>query len=278
MTDYDLSAPHTKREDAKLVWRSLKLTQRLVPMAIPTIISLSLVDALSPFANVFLTAQLLDELMGARSQSRLSLLVTVIVALNLGFALLNRSLNRVRSLQANVLESRFRQAVADKSANMDYLHAENPLTQELRVFFEEGQNSRGGLGSYLRIFGLALQDTVTIGVSLGIVWQLFFLPGSGLHSGLLAFIDSPAAIFALLALMLLAVILAALINLRTGQLQFKVNEVNIPANRKFNYLAENVLNDYQFGKDIRLYHMAPMIERELDDFSNISLSNFRRLI
>ncbi|MCL2548823.1 MAG: ABC transporter ATP-binding protein/permease, partial [Symbiobacteriaceae bacterium] len=272
------SSKHTVKEDIHLNLRSVALFQNLVPWSVPLVFSLSLCEAILPFINILMMTRIIDELLGARNQERLMLLVLLTISLNLALSLLIRGLTRARTYLSPLLQSRFSQRIANKSATMDFLHAENPRTQELRQFFEEGQNSMGGIGSHLRILGQCLQDIIAVAVSFSIVMQLFLFPQQGELQGLAAFIDSPASTIVLFILLLGAMAIAAWVNMRSGKMMYHINEINIPVNRKFNYLSENVFNDYRFGKDLRLYHMLPMMMQEMEHFISFTLGNFRRAI
>ena len=269
---------HTLKEDLQITWRTLRLVAKWAPKAVPVFFSLSLFEALLPFINVLFPAMIINELLAARDVGQLTFLVLMSIGLNLFMQLARTALTQSQHYQQALVVVRFNQAISLKSTTMDFLHAENPQTQELRQLFVEGHNSIGGPGAHMRELGQVLQSVIAMVVSFGIVLQLFLLPPVGGLTGIAGFVDSPLSGILLLCLMVVALLLTVLVMVRAGLLTYRMQEINVPVNRKGNYLTSNVFNDYRFGKDIRLYNISGMLMDEMESFISTVLKSFRHIM
>ena len=108
----------------------------------------------------------------------------------------------------------------------------------------------------------------------GAIWQLTYNISKGLTE-ILKIIGLIGVILTLdwiiIALIILIVLLSSFMYKKSQRLQHKFFDSLIPLNREFGYYI-NTINDFSAGKDIRLYNVAPLFVKKLDEF-NINSTN-----
>ncbi len=108
----------------------------------------------------------------------------------------------------------------------------------------------------------------------GAIWRLTYNISKGLTE-ILKIIGLIGVILTLdwiiIALIILIVLLSSFMYKKSQRLQHKFFDSLIPLNREFGYYI-NTINDFSAGKDIRLYNVAPLFVKKLDEF-NINSTN-----
>ena len=261
----------------------LRFTKKVAPKAFPITLLCSIVEAVHPLSNVFFASLILNTLSDYLSDAVFSdtrdivFAVGLTLAANLILSMLRYALTRTRLYQFRLIQMRFNEAIALKSATMEYAYAEDPETQKLRQLFQEGHNSVGGIQTHLMIFGQIMQYSTSISLAMSVFSKLFFLESKTQLSGLTAFIDSPSALALLFVLLFLSMIFGASINRLTSKKMYEINEVNVPLNRKAGYMLSNLFSDYRFGKDVRLYNMQPMLLEDLSSFTVTAVKSLTKV-
>ena len=274
-----MNSEHSLREDIKITWELLHVIHRLAPNAVAIFFSQSLVEAILPFISIVFSAPILNELLTTRNPENLFMLISAALLLTLVLSLVRKFLNQAAKYQGQLIEVRIMQAMALKTATMDFVHAENPKTHELRTLAYESRDITGGISAHIRILGTLLQDVISIIFSFGLCGQLLLLQAQGDYTGILGFVAGPSGSLTLIAIMAVAILCNIFVNTKSGKMVYEVMKFNAPVNRHFMSLFE-VFGDYRFGKDIRLYHMAPMFIQELwtfvEDLSSVFLTYVRK--
>lgn len=276
--EIDKNAERSLKQDMRSIRRLLQRVHSLAPGAIATSFSSALCEALAPFLGIFFSTAILDELLTRQDPQRLGVLVGCAIVLQLLLSLLRSGLDKLWKHFSMLIYLRFQQALAQSSMRMDYRHIEDPRTHQIRQLANEASSMMGGIDYFIRYLGRVLQDAIALCITSGVMLQFFSLPARDGSTGLMRFIDSPTASLLLLAFMLAAVILNMTINRWSGRLRQQRSLDNLFINRKSTYYSEHLIDNYQFGKDVRLYHMAPMLCEELQHANDHMLSTYLRYL
>ena len=273
------NSEHSLRDDIRITQDILRLIHQLAPKALAVFFGQSLVEAVLPFISIVFSAPILNELLTTRKPEKLLMLISLALVLTLVFSFIRKFLNQAAKYQGQLIEVRLMQAMALKTTTMDFVHAENPKTHELRTLAYESRDINGGVSAHIRMLGTMLQDVISILFSFGLCGQLLLLQAQSDYTGILGFVAGPSGSIVLVTVMALAIVCNIVVNTKSGKMVYEVLKFNAPINRHFMSLFE-VFGDYRFGKDIRLYNMAPMFIQELwtfvEDLSSVFLTYVRQ--
>ena len=112
--------------------RALKLLHSLCPSYFPLMAAKSFFDKLSPYFNLYLSAELVNEIAGAKDKTKLLTLVLITVLGNFVIAVLGGLLNRIFAHKEIRLYQREAAFNNKKTLTLDYSDLENPEIRQLR--------------------------------------------------------------------------------------------------------------------------------------------------
>lgn len=237
-----------KKEDGglKTAVKALRFFVRLAakhkPSQLVYTILYSLTKAGLPFVGVLLPKLVLDELSGARDPSRLLLYAVAAAGVSALCYLLSETLRLQVERGGILLDSILDKLLGEKSCAMDYQYLEDPETLTILQRARQGRMTRGGMYA---VMVWHLPNTLTnLFTCLGMLWVVAQLD------------------WWVLALLLLCVA-ANLLLLRKNSDAANAFMMHMgDFNRMFAYLYLLAF-DFTNGKDIRLFHTAPMIQARM---------------
>ena len=245
-----------------LFMKLIRLANNLVPSALPIYLAFALVDALLPFVVIVFPARVLNELAGGKDPSNLLVLIAMTVGISFLAGLLRSYLYRVTEVLDVEMDNALYEHIAVKTMEMDLEHVENPVVQEMHYLTSETRNFvTARMEIQIRLLADLVKGVIQLGTATALVSNLIMMPSVGTYSGLQAFIDSPAALIVLLVV-LMVVIGWNIFSMRVdSQLFFDYAEASTETIRRDQFYHRNLLNNYQFGKDARLYGIGKLIEQ-----------------
>lgn len=245
----------------------------------PWVLSVTLIDAIlksiAPFINIYMSARIIDELIGAKDVNRLMFLVIMTIVLNLAVHLISTAFDHLKTILMNNLEKNIDMRLNEKIINMDYEYVENSEVHSLRTKIAEAENMNGG-GVYALIVqaGYLAKGFVTVITSILLVINLFKANVSA--SGYSSLINSKLFSFGFLILILICTMLN--LNLKTKQDKkvFQSFSKVMDVNRFFRFYYNDIL-DYNKGKEIRLCNQKEIINQETKTFTDKTEKMFNGL-
>lgn len=189
------------KEVLSLHFRALRDIERYVPGRIPCMVIRNVVEALSPYLTVWLSAQIINELATLRRKEVLlqwiiwTLVATV--ACGVARALLN-GWNRSLDSRYNPLKNRM---FMEKFMTTDYANVDSQKFRDLNAQMEQFQNWSGsGMNMALDLSHSILKSALSI---LGALVMMVSLFTAKVPEGSMVFLNSPVVILTLLAVMFL---------------------------------------------------------------------------
>ncbi|WP_255993466.1 ABC transporter ATP-binding protein [Clostridium perfringens] len=241
--------------DLYIIKHFLKLANGISKTYIPTLFFSSIFAAAVPFLNIIMPKYIIDELLGARRIKVLIMLVLLTVLGNGVLNLINRVLEKKCNIKNEEVVAGFDLLIGKKVMDLDFENIEDPEILNLKE---------------RALFPIRNQ---------GAIWQLTYNISKGLTEifkvigliGLILTLD-----WIIIALIILIVLLSSFMYKKSQRLQHKFFDSLIPLNREFGYYI-NTINDFSAGKDIRLYNVAPLFVKKLDDFNINSTKAFIKM-
>ncbi len=251
-------------------WANLKRAVRYLAKESPGIFPLALfasaIDAAYPYIGILLSASILTELASPeRDMGHLFFLALLLVGLNfLGGRLLNFTWQLLDVLKYGVMKH-VERAVAVKAWKMDYAVSADPQLNETK-----GRISRMGYGSgVLALIGQlegVFRAIVILGISTVLVTEFFCAKAAG-EGGLAGFMNHWSASVLFLALLGFSVFYSIRCSAKIEKNYFKLNEAaEKPINQMMNLMSSSI-EEYQNGKDIRMFRAENMIFNRLQEQS-----------
>ena len=246
------------RETLQSTLRAYKIWNRYAPKLLTSTALYSIFSALSPYVPVYFSAQILNELAGARDPDRLTTLVLLTLSVTAALALVTALLRRWKEVCSSAQYQRNLFVQIDKMLSMDFQAADAPQTHELLSQMWQNTNWSGyGLIlpiSYLEkliqpIFGILGAAALTV--------SLFTAQAPASAGGFTA-LNNPLITALALLLLLGVTFLAPICQNKSTMFVVKSAELIKGSNRffLFNYFT---MQDRSRALDARIYRQDRLL-------------------
>ncbi|MDF2538978.1 MAG: transporter related [Herbinix sp.] len=234
---------------------------------LPVVLITNILQAALPFVNILFGYLILDGIVGKHAKEAILNNVYWMLFMNLILGILVSFLSKYINVQKEYINRTIHARIAQKALSLDYEQLENQDCLQLLHKAKEGSNSHGDFISFSSYLGRIMNSIMSLIYSVIILSSLFKGNSITNESVFIRVMNSPWIVILLFSLFLLALIMNFRILKRMNDKSYAFFEKNVDINRQFGYFI-NLGNNYKFGKDIRLYHMAGMIKEEIDRTMN----------
>ena len=217
----------------------------------------ALISSLQPFATIWFSAQIINELSGEKRTHLLAIYVVAVLLINLTAALIKNTIDKITDQKESQMWNFFGKVFSDKQMSMDYADLENADIQHQRKKAEENLFMFGnGLGQL--VWGTAglVTATVNIIVSISMTITLFTQRSEKI------WLESPLWIF----IVLIAILLGGLCNQKMtvcgNEVFRKWCEGTVWFNRSFMFFGRELYMNPERAKDVRIYEQQRIADRE----------------
>lgn len=235
----------------------LKLSFRISPSYIVTLIISTIAQSGRVLTNVILPKFLIDELVGKRDIEQLIFWVALIVFTNLFFAFFNQVMKRTMDIKNIYMREKMSEAMARKIMQVEFSYLENPYYLDLKERAVFATNNQSAMENLINSVAKSLNGILTL-------------------VGLLTIMFTLSWVFVLLLLLTIGIIL--IVQKKYSKYQVQFFQDIIPVNRKYGYYVGLAFND-KIQKDIRMYGMNKMLTdrvRKYNEEINTWFSTFYR--
>jgi len=155
-------------------YRAVMLLEKYNPGLLLSTTMYCLVPILSKYVNIFLSAQIINELVGLRNLRTLLILAAVTVVSNCFFALLGAVVERWAYAKEELADNTLSYIRADKLFSMDFQDVDSHKTQDMISQIEENQNLlERGLSCILGIYTDIVSGVINILLGIIMVAPMF---------------------------------------------------------------------------------------------------------
>ncbi|MFC4808181.1 ABC transporter ATP-binding protein [Paenibacillus sp. GCM10023250] len=242
------------------IWRNLSrgygIIHRLTPGYISLTVVSSFIKAVQPLMVLFLSAQIINELAGARDLGRISLYAGLAVGLAFAGSAIQAAVTRRITTLNSTLWARFYFFLGSRYMELNYDQVEDAMNNE-RLADIEAKTNGNGLGLLRLHYSLPelLQSIFELTASVFLFAGMFTSASAYTHT----FVTSPLATGLLILLILLNLPFTYALKKREKRIKKQVFDENPKANTYVHFFNE-YMQAKNAAKDIRLYNQARAIE------------------
>lgn len=246
--------------------RALKLLNSFCPSYFPLLIAKSFFGKLSPYFNLYLSAWIVNEIVGARDKNTLITLVLITVLGNFAIGVIGGILNRIFGHKETILYQNESVYYNKKTLMLDYADLETPEIRQLRRQISESAKINGH-GKQLLLLSVNRLVNITISAVLALVlgvemFAILFASGFSWYIILFAVL--------LIGIVVFNVWYSFYTKGKLGALSHRISQTMIDENR-----IDEAVDCYNMGKDVRLYRQDKLIMKIKDYTYNLHKAAFR---
>ena len=257
------------KKDFALLLRGYKIVFSIDAALIPLNIIGAILEAIFPFINIFMGAEILNALTRGDDIRHIYILLIITLSLNVITQQTKQIIARTINIKNQVFEHKFKMYLNSKTLDMEYGSVENPETHMKRQRIDDIRNANG-FGVWIIVYQSKdmVSSLFTIITSIAITYKAFIIGGAAAQDGIISVITSPFCSAALLLFIVINTFLTMYFNTASNKKFLKIWDDIIKHNRMFNYILGNYISSYHAGKDIRLYNQKHMIMDNLNKLTN----------
>lgn len=225
----------------------------------------AILQAIRPFIPIIVSAKILDELLGDRDINKLLMLVVVLVGFMFITHVISSFFIKKYNDESKLLINSYYFELSKKSMKMEYATIEKKETMDLLHQIEGAATSWMAIWNIAEYMQKGLLAIVEIGIAISLVLTMI-IGNESIVTGDLAFIQSHLSVVILVAILLLGLYLYSVIQAKIGETAAKDMQSGIAGNRVFGYLFFWMTNNYEHGKDIRIYNAQDLLHSKIKKF------------
>lgn len=228
--------------------RAYATISKYCPGLIQTNFANAVVTALEPYAPIWFSAQILNELFGKRDLRKLMIMVVALLLIQFGISVLKNWLTTLGNEKQSRMWGNFEMIFSDHMMAMDYADVENAKVQRRKSREYENLYQYGnGLGQFVWSSRDLVQGTVNVVVSLAMVWSLFAsMSGQG-------WLDTPLWILPVFAATIIGSLANSAAAKRENRIFMEYAKIEEKTSRSFGVYGWEVCNAPERAKDVRIY-------------------------
>ena len=240
--------------------RAAKDVNRVAPGFLFSAIIYSAVAALSPYATIWLSAQLINELASARRPDVLVKWVVLIIAVTAVVGLIKAALERWKSVKDDLFYRQYHILYADKFLSMDFADSDKQETRDLFTQIEQSANWGGWGFNYINMYvcwGVEAIAGILGAVALTVSLFTQDVPET---AGTLTFLNHPLFIVGILAVLLTVTLIGPVLSNKASSVWGGLAEESRLGNRLFSHFSFYLTADKEKAMDLRMYRQRDMAE------------------
>lgn len=199
------------REAIHLSLTGYRLWCKKYPMMICSSAVCAVVGALTPYVGIYLSAQIINEISGARDAVTLTRLVWAALISAAVIALLNAGLSRWRNYEHAGQWHKRNKFYTEKLLSMDFCDVDSPRTHKLIAQIKQNENFGWGFVMLMGAFDLLVSSMTTIIGAVALSFSLFTFNVPE-NAGWLTVLNNPLFIIPIIAVMFAVTIIVPLLS------------------------------------------------------------------
>lgn len=240
--------------------RACSIVKELSPRYLEFNLFKSFLDATVPFIAIYMSAIIIDELVGNKNLNVLLLYVLISVGGTAVFTIINSFLTKKINVLSTMFVLKIKNYLNNKKYSMDYAMLENPKYTELHAKIVEVMFlTNGGMASVIRLLCNIVHNVISLIIALVILF-VSSIDTITTHAGFRG--TSILFLLLTLAVIVISVVLSARNSKIVSEKEYNLVQ-NSSTNKYLDYYHYNYMEDDQAGKDIHIFNQRKLIIGEV---------------
>ena len=245
-------------ENINLIKRALSIISELTPHRLTINIIKAVIDSLTPYIAIFMSALIIDELAEERNLSVLIQYVLITTGGTLFFHIISAILQQKIVILNGVFHQELKRYLNNIKLNLDYEKMEEPKYNELHSRIVGSMfMTNGGITSVTELITSLITSSISCIIAVLIIARVFAKTSGEAN---------PLSSFGIGVLYAIVVIGCIAITVRNSKKESKEEfglYQNCATNRYIDYYHFNYMEDDKAAKDIRIFHQRDLIIDEI---------------
>lgn len=241
-----------------LIKRALSIISELTPYRLTISVIKAVIDALTPYIAIFMSALIIDELTGGRNLSVLIQYVLITTGGTLFFHIISAILQQKIAISNGVFHQELKRYLNNIKLNLDYDKMEEPKYNELHSRIVGSMfMTNGGITSVTQLITSLVTSSIACFIAVLIIARVFVKTSGEAN---------PLSSFGIGLFYAIIVIGCIAITVRNSKEESKKEfglYQNCATNRYIDYYHFNYMEDDKAAKDIRIFHQRDLIIDEI---------------
>ncbi|MDR2266519.1 MAG: ATP-binding cassette domain-containing protein [Christensenellaceae bacterium] len=253
------------------IWKIINIIRTLDAAIIPLGFLIALVDSISGYITIVMLPQIMRQLILRTSAYYVMRLILITVAANVTFLALSKLMSALYEKRKLRLQHNYKKLKTKKYMSVDYKVLEDSNFEQLRQVILNSDDMMGAFEQFIDSINNIFRNVISSVIALLIFGSIFNLIYSANYEGVLLY-----PVF-LISLTVISTILVALLQKRATKvvphIMGQMTWVNIFAM----YLISEVVLNYKFGMDIRIYKLNDLLNEELNKATDNFIPFYKKL-
>ncbi len=251
----------------QLTLRGFKIWWQENPRLMLSVLICGILNALTPYVEIWLLARLIDEIAGGRDPQTLTAYALALTSTSAVLSLLCAGLTRWKNVQTTCLWHIQNKVFAKKLLSMDFADVEDCHVQELRSRIWQNTDSGGwGLYKLIECLDAVIRSVLSMISAIVLTASLFILPVTA-DTGFLTILNHPVFVLLMAVIMLGVTLAAPLLAVRSGSYWVTYADENQLGNRLFGFWLGSLGNDRSKALDVRIYRQDILSRNHLKRYN-----------
>lgn len=222
----------------------------------------ALIETTLMYINLFYGAEILDNLAEKKNFNDITTLVSMMIIFNLILTLCRAVIGKVKNISGKLMDYKLKEMVGMKTTTLKYDYIESNEVREMLVSANKGVQTSGGIQFLSEDFSMLLKEIVTLVYSFILCVQLFYKHKANISGFLEKIMNSSWSIVIIFGSIGILIYLTFRNTKKLSRILDKAFQDNVKNNTLFSYYTD-FMNEYKFGKDIRLFQLGKLIDKRL---------------
>lgn len=243
------------------IWKSLCLLHKMDPVFLPMQVACKTFAMAQTFVTLILESKILDMVVEKQRPEIIMKVVVVMTCSSAALILLRWGLESILRVKEQEMDSRVDASISAKCYELDYEILEKKETLDMVHKARESYSIGGGIYMLCEKLAAVLEAVLTIAGSIALVIPLF-IPVGKETAGHESFLNQWYCGVILALILAVSVWIRYRVTKTNEEKEKKLVEKTMGFNRAFSYFMD-YLHKYEYGKDIRMYHMQDKIVKTM---------------
>ncbi|AIO19080.1 Heterocyst differentiation ATP-binding protein HepA [Candidatus Izimaplasma bacterium HR1] len=242
----------------------IKISNKSDKLYFPLTVLKSLITASFPFVGLIYSALILDGFIDELDKVVIMSYVYQMIIISAILLISRTILNFFCEQKTNLISLKLNSEISRKTLNLDFEQLESQEIKDKISRANQGVLFSGGIGSFINLLGLSIENIISFIYSLTLIVALFISVDLNNPDIITKIFNSPLIGLGIIGLIIISMLLNFRIIRNINKLHFDIYEENITVNRMFLYLRDSSM-DYKISKDIRLFHIDTLLSNKIQD-------------